>query len=57
MSAIEVALIVAAADNDVIGRNNALPWNLPADLRHFKRITMGKPILMGRLTFESIGRP
>jgi dihydrofolate reductase len=57
MSAIPVALIVAAADNDVIGCNNALPWNLPADLRHFKRITMGKPVLMGRLTFESIGRP
>ena len=52
-----IALIVAAADNDVIGRGNALPWDLPADLAHFKRRTMGKPILMGRLTFESIGRP
>lgn len=52
-----IALIVAAADNDVIGRNNALPWDLPADLAHFKRLTMGKPILMGRKTFESIGRP
>jgi dihydrofolate reductase len=57
MSMLPVALIVAAADNDVIGCNNALPWNLPADLRHFKRITMGRPILMGRRTFESIGRP
>jgi dihydrofolate reductase len=52
-----IALIVAAADNDVIGRDNALPWDLPADLAHFKRTTMGKPILMGRLTYESIGRP
>jgi dihydrofolate reductase len=52
-----VAAIVAAADNDVIGRNNALPWDLPADLAHFRRVTMGKPILMGRRTFESIGRP
>ncbi len=52
-----IALIVAAADNDVIGRGNSLPWDLPADLAYFKRRTMGKPILMGRLTFESIGRP
>ena len=57
MSELPVALIVAAADNDVIGRNNALPWDLPADLQHFRRLTMGKPILMGRHTFESIGRP
>jgi dihydrofolate reductase len=49
--------VFAASDNDVIGRNNALPWHLPADLAHFKRITMGKPILMGRRTFQSIGRP
>ncbi len=52
-----ISAIVAAADNDVIGRNNALPWDLPADLAHFRRLTMGKPILMGRKTFESIGRP
>ncbi|WP_439107702.1 dihydrofolate reductase [Congregibacter sp.] len=57
MSDFPIALIVAAADNNVIGRNNALPWDLPQDLAHFKRTTMGKPILMGRLTFESIGRP
>lgn len=57
MSDLPLALIVAAADNDVIGRNNALPWDLPADLQHFKRKTLGKPILMGRKTFESIGRP
>lgn len=49
--------VVAVARNGVIGRENALPWRLPADLRHFKRLTMGKPILMGRRTFDSIGRP
>ncbi len=52
-----LALIVAAAENGVIGRNNALPWRLPEDLRYFKRVTMGKPIIMGRKTFESIGKP
>ena len=45
------------ARNRVIGRNGELPWQLPADLRHFKSVTMGKPIIMGRKTFESIGRP
>lgn len=53
----KLVAVVAASDNDVIGRDNALPWHLPADLAYFKRITMGKPILMGRLTFESIGKP
>ena len=52
-----LAIIVAASRNGVIGRNNALPWHLPGDLQYFKRVTMGKPILMGRKTFESIGRP
>jgi len=52
-----ISLVVAMADNRVIGRDNTLPWHLPADLQHFKRITMGKPILMGRRTWESIGRP
>ena len=52
-----LALIVAAAENDVIGRDNKLPWHLPEDLGYFKRVTMGKPIVMGRKTFESIGRP
>lgn len=47
----------AASENNVIGRDNALPWHLPADLAFFKRVTMGKPILMGRRTFQSIGRP
>ena len=52
-----MTLVVAMARNRVIGRNNGLPWHLPADLQHFKRITMGKPMLMGRKTFESIGKP
>jgi len=52
-----VSLVVAMARNRVIGRDNALPWRLPADLKHFKEITWGKPILMGRKTFESIGKP
>ena len=52
-----ISLVVAVADNGVIGRDNALPWRLPEDLRRFKAITMGKPILMGRRTFDSIGRP
>jgi dihydrofolate reductase len=53
----KLSAVVAASENDVIGRGNALPWHLPADLAHFKRLTMGKPILMGRRTYESIGRP
>jgi dihydrofolate reductase len=53
----ELAIIVAAAENGVIGKNNALPWRIPADMRYFKRTTMGKPIVMGRKTFESIGKP
>ncbi|MHA7815915.1 MAG: dihydrofolate reductase [Pseudohaliea sp.] len=52
-----LAMIVAAAQNDVIGRDNALPWRLPEDLRYFRRVTMGKPVIMGRRTFDSIGRP
>ena len=52
-----VAIVVAVADNGVIGRGNALPWDLPDDLQHFKRTTMGRPVIMGRRTFESIGRP
>jgi dihydrofolate reductase len=53
----QVELVVAVARNGVIGRGNALPWRLPADLAHFKRTTLGHPILMGRRTWESIGRP
>lgn len=52
-----VSLVVAMARNHVIGRDNTLPWRLPEDLRHFKAVTLGKPVLMGRKTFESIGRP
>ncbi len=52
-----VCLIAALAANRVIGRNNALPWRLPADLRRFKALTMGHPVLMGRKTHESIGKP
>ena len=52
-----LSVIVAVAENGVVGRSNALPWYLPADLMYFKKVTMGKPILMGRKTFESIGRP
>ncbi|MFT6094407.1 MAG: dihydrofolate reductase [Zhongshania sp.] len=54
---ITVSLIVAMAKNRVIGVNNQLPWRLPADLKHFKATTMAKPIVMGRKTWESIGRP
>lgn len=52
-----ISFVVAAAENGVIGRNNALPWRLPADLKQFKEITLGKPVLMGRKTWDSIGRP
>ena len=49
-----VTLVVARADNGVIGRGGKLPWHLPADLKHFKRVTMGTPMVMGRKTFESL---
>jgi len=52
-----VSLIVAAAANNVIGAGGGLPWHLPNDFKYFKRITMGKPIVMGRRTWDSIGRP
>lgn len=52
-----ISLIAAMAKNRVIGKDNQMPWHLPADLKHFKTITMNKPIIMGRKTFESIGRP
>jgi len=51
------SLIVARARNGVIGRDNALPWHLPADLAHFQPLTTGHPVIMGRRTHESIGRP
>lgn len=53
----KIALIVALARNHAIGLNNKMPWHLPEDLKYFKRVTLGKPVIMGRNTFESIGRP
>ena len=52
-----ISMVVAATENDVIGRDNGMPWHLPDDLKYFKARTMGKPMLMGRKTFESIGKP
>ena len=52
-----IVLVVAVARNGVIGRAGRLPWRLPTDLKHFKALTMGKPVVMGRKTFASIGRP
>ncbi|WP_026376404.1 type 3 dihydrofolate reductase [Aestuariibacter salexigens] len=51
-----ISMIAAMADNRVIGKDNAMPWHLPADLKHFKQITLGKPVVMGRKTYESIGK-
>ncbi|MCD6010241.1 MAG: dihydrofolate reductase [Flavipsychrobacter sp.] len=51
-----VSLIVAVAENNAIGKNNSLPWSLPEDLKFFKRTTIGKPVIMGRKTFESLGQ-
>lgn len=52
-----VAIVVAVAENGVIGADGGLPWRLPTDLQHFKAVTMGGPVIMGRKTWESIGRP
>jgi dihydrofolate reductase len=52
-----ISLIAAMAENGTIGRDNSLPWRLPEDLKRFKGLTMGKPLLMGRKTYDSIGRP
>lgn len=54
---VEIIIVVAVSRNGVIGREGDMPWRLPSDLKHFKAVTMGKPIVMGRKTFESIGRP
>ncbi len=54
---LDITIIVARARNGVIGMGGALPWHLPADLKRFKAITVGKPVVMGRKTFESIGKP
>ncbi len=52
-----ISIIVAADENGVIGKDNRLPWRLPADLKNFRELTLGKPVLMGRKTYESIGKP
>src|SRR5580658_10370375 len=53
----DVILVAAIAENGVIGRDNALPWRLKSDMVHFRAVTMGKPVVMGRKTYLSIGRP
>lgn len=53
----QLSLMAALAENRVIGRDNKLPWHLPNDLKYFKSVTLGKPVLMGRKTWESLGRP
>ena len=53
----KISLIAAVAENGVIGRDGQLPWRLPADLQHFKTLTLGKPVVMGRKTWQSLGRP
>jgi dihydrofolate reductase len=50
-------LVAAVAENNVIGRDNALPWRLKSDMQHFRRLTIGRPVVMGRKTYESIGKP
>ena len=52
-----ISLIVAMGANRVIGKDNQIPWHLPADMKYFRKMTMGKPIVMGRRTYDSIGRP
>lgn len=56
-AAIPLVVVVAVAENGVIGRDNALPWRLKSDLQHFRALTLGRPVVMGRKTFLSIGRP
>ena len=52
-----ISLIVAYAQNNIIGKQGVMPWSIPADLAYFKKTTMGSPIIMGRVTWESLGRP
>jgi dihydrofolate reductase len=52
-----LVLVVAVAENGIIGRKGQLPWRIPGDLKHFKAVTMGKPVVMGRKTYDSIGKP
>lgn len=56
-SQVPIVLVAAVAENGIIGAGNAMPWRLKSDLAHFRALTMGKPVVMGRKTFESIGRP
>ncbi len=56
MTDAEIVIVVARADNEVIGKDGSLPWHVPADLKRFKQITMGTPMIMGRKTFESLPR-
>lgn len=53
----DIALVAAVAENGIIGRNGRLPWRLPSEMQHFRRVTMGKPIIMGRKTFVSLKKP
>ena len=53
----KIVIVAAIGDNNVIGNNGKLPWHLHSDLRHFRALTLGKPVIMGRKTFESIGKP
>lgn len=57
MSKATISAIAAMAKNRVIGKDGGMPWHLPADLKHFRKTTMGKPIIMGRKSYESLGRP
>lgn len=57
MNSLPLVIVVAVAENGVIGRKGGLPWRISSDLKHFKSVTMGKPVVMGRKTYESIGRP
>lgn len=52
-----ISLVLAVSENGVIGKDNTMPWHLPADLKHFKRVTLGHTIIMGRKTYDSIGKP
>lgn len=57
MAGIKITIVVAVSENGVIGNDGDMPWKLSTDLRRFKALTLGKPLIMGRKTFESIGRP
>lgn len=57
MSVPQIVVVAAVAENGIIGASNDMPWRLPTDLKHFKQLTIGRPVIMGRKTFESLGRP